>query len=98
MPLSNADWSWYTTTAANLSNDYPVNSSSILSEDYMGWATESYDIAKNYVYPGFTTGQVPSTNYDDLAKPILEQNMMLAGARLANLIEVIYGNNNMFLQ
>jgi hypothetical protein len=56
MPLSNADWSWYTTTAANLSNDYPVNSSSILSEDYMGWATESYDIAKNYVYPGFTTG------------------------------------------
>jgi hypothetical protein len=29
---------------------------------------------------------------------VVETNMMLGGARLANLIETIYGSNSLFLQ
>jgi hypothetical protein len=71
MPLSTTDWNWYTTTTSTMSAAYPVNSSSILPEDYQGWANESYDIAVNYVYPGFVTGQTPSTTYKNTAIPVL---------------------------
>jgi hypothetical protein len=46
-----------------MATDYPVNSADILPEDFEGWANESYDIAVNYVYPGFVTGQTPSASY-----------------------------------
>ncbi len=71
MPLSTTDWNWYTTTTTTMSTEYPVNSTSILPEDYEGWANESYDIAVNYVYPGFVTGQTPSTEYKNTAIPVL---------------------------
>jgi hypothetical protein len=96
MPLSTTDWTWYTTTADSMSAKYPATN--ILPSDFMGWATESYDLAKEYVYPGFTTGQIPSTTYDNTAIPVIETNMMLGGARLADLIETIYGSNSLFLQ
>jgi hypothetical protein len=63
MPLSTTDWNWYTTTTETMSTTYPVNSANILPEDFEGWANESYDIAVNYVYPGFVTGQTPSASY-----------------------------------
>jgi hypothetical protein len=96
MPLSTTDWTWYTTTADTMSAKYPATN--ILPSDFMGWATESYDLAKEYVYSGFTTGQIPSTTYDNTAISVIETNMMLGGARLANLIETIYGSNALFLQ
>jgi len=98
MPLSTTDWTWYTNTAATMSATYPVDSSNILSEDYASWASQSFDIAVNKVYPGFVTGQVPSTTYDNAGVPAVEANMMLGAARLANLIETIYGTNSLFLQ
>jgi hypothetical protein len=98
MPLSTADWDWYTSTSSTMASDYPVNSANILSEDYMGWANQSFDISVNYVYPGFVTGSTPSTQYQNTAKPIVTANMMLGAARLANLIEQIYGTNSLFLQ
>ena len=51
-----------------------------------------------YVYPGFVTGSTPSAQYEATAKPVLTANMMLGAARLANLIEKIYGSNELFLQ
>ena len=98
MPLSTTDWNWYTTTAESMSNQYPASNSNILSEDYMAWAKDSYDIAVSTVYPGFTAGQDPSTDYDNNAVPVVESHMMLGAARLANLIETIYGSNSLFLQ
>ena len=98
MPLSNTDWNWYTSTAATMYKDYPASSSSIASEQFMTWATQSYNIAVKDAYPGFVAGQTPSTTYDNTAKPVLTKNMMLGAARLANLIENIYGSNSLFLQ
>ena len=98
MPLSTSDWSWYTNTVSTLASEYPISNSSILPEDYEGWANQSYDIAVKYVYPGFVAGQTPSTEYQNTAKPVLSKHMMLGAARLANLIEHIYGTNDLFLQ
>ena len=96
MPLSTSDWNWYSTTTEDLATEFP--NTSIHPADFMGWAQDSFEIAVNYVYPDFTTGQVPLTTYDNTAIPILESHMMLAGARLANLIETIFETNTMFLQ
>jgi hypothetical protein len=91
LPLNTADWSWYTSTAAAMYSEYPVDSNTILPNDFMAWATQSYNLAVQYAYPGFVTGQIPSQQYQDTAVPVLKQNMMLGAARLANLIEYIYG-------
>ena len=64
----------------------------------MGWATQSYEIAVADVYPGFVTGSTPSSSYDAKAIPAVETNMNLGAARLANLIETIYGSSSLFLQ
>jgi hypothetical protein len=56
MPLSDTDWTWYTTTSDAIAESNPINGEALLEGDFMGWATESYDLAINYVYPGFTTG------------------------------------------
>lgn len=63
MPLSTTDWNWYTSTTNTMASSYPVSSANILSEDYMGWANQSFDIAVNNVYPGFVSGSTPSTQY-----------------------------------
>jgi len=74
-----------------MATDYPVNSADVLPEDFMSWANESYELAITYVYPGFVTRETPSTEYQITAKPVLTAHMMLGAARLANLIESIYG-------
>jgi hypothetical protein len=48
----------------------------------------------NYAYPGFVTGQTPSAQYQATATPVVETNMMLGAARLADLISNIYGTGN----
>jgi hypothetical protein len=55
-------------------------------------------MAVNIVYPGFTAGSIPSSDYDNIALPAIERHMMLGGARLANLIGIIYSANELFLQ
>lgn len=54
-------------------------------------------MAINIVYPGFTAGSIPSSDYDNYALPGIERHMMLGGARLANLIANIYRTNDLFL-
>jgi len=66
--------------------------------DFAAWALESYNLAVEYVYPGFTDGTIPTADYEAIAKTVIEHNMAIGGARLAALIESIYGQNNLFLQ
>ena len=90
MPLSDSDWEWYTQTAAEMALQFPVTGD-INSMDVQAWAEQSYNLALQYSYPGFVTGQIPSAEYQATALPIVKQNMMLGAVRLANLIENIYG-------
>ena len=49
--MSSSDWSWYTSEADKLYQDYPV-SGELFIGDYQQWAEESLQISKDYVYNG----------------------------------------------
>jgi hypothetical protein len=59
------------------------------------WAVESNNLARNvaYNYPGFACNTVPEgivildTHYQDEAVPVVRERLLLAGARLAALLE-----------
>ena len=39
MPLSDTDWTWYTTTSDAIAESNPINGEALLEGDFMGWAT-----------------------------------------------------------
>ena len=41
----------------------------------------------------FVEGEIPDQDYQDQAKPIIDKQLMLGGARLADLMVDIYGSN-----
>ena len=45
LPLSDSDFTWYTSEAAKLSSTYPVSSNDLLSGDFSAWAQEGYEMA-----------------------------------------------------
>ena len=92
--MSSSDWDWYTSEAASLASSYPIDDDKIESGDYSTWANESLTIAQQVVYPNFVNHEVPSDSYKDAAKPIIEERLMFGGARLAALIEDIYGSSS----
>jgi len=61
------------------------------------WASQSNNLARNvaYQYPGFACGVVPEgivvldQNYQDEAEAIVRERLLLAGGRLANLLNEI---------
>ena len=52
LPLSDNDWSWYTSEQQKLASQYAVNKSMLHDGDVDAWATESLALAKSTVYPG----------------------------------------------
>ncbi|MDO1583612.1 S1/P1 nuclease [Rhizobium oryzicola] len=63
-------------------------------EDPAAWATESFDLAKQYAYADpVLTGDKPqlTREYETAARKIAEQQAALAGARLANLLNRALG-------
>jgi len=93
LPLSDDDWSWYTSEVADLAEQYPVDSSLVEAGEFLTWASESLTIAKSTVYPDFVEKEVPSDEYKAAAEPICKERIMFGGARLAALIEEIYGSD-----
>ena len=67
--------------------------SSAINTDFSSWAAESLAASKSVVYPGFTEHEDPTDAYKEAAKPVACERLMYAGARLANLIEEIYGSS-----
>jgi hypothetical protein len=55
-------------------------------------------MAKDIVYPDFVFLVVPTDEYISTRIPLLEARIVLAGARLAALIEDIYGDSSVFTQ
>ena len=100
LPFSDSDWDYYTSESAKNYGDYPIDVTLLNDGDFQGWATESLQIAKDQVYAGFTTGESPSDEYRDAAKPILLTRMNYGARRLADTIVDIYGNQSsgLFLQ
>ena len=70
-----------------------MDASAVHSGDFQEWADESYQMAKDFVYPDFVEHVVPTEEYKETRLPLLEERMVLGGARLAALIEEIYSDS-----
>ena len=90
LPLSNTDWSWYTTTEQTLASQYKVDKTKLHDYDFAYWAQESYDLAVSTVYPGVVPGQALSDAYVTKAREALHSSIMYGGNRLSDLIKTIY--------
>ncbi len=74
--------------ADNLRKRHPVARMGARNKlDPTVWATESHQLAVDAAYPGLTSGQVPDDAYLERARDISRQRLVLAGYRLAALLE-----------
>jgi hypothetical protein len=56
------------------------------------WALESHAVADHLVYPGLPADRQISASYIETQHPILERQLILAGLRLAGVINGIFGS------
>ena len=89
LPLSFADWDWYTQEVFRLEMEFPVTDD-IKPGMFNEWSEESISLAEEFVYHEFVFGETISDLYIKRARPVLQARMVLAGRRLAELIMDIY--------
>ena len=89
-PLNDEDWAWYTEQVDEIAKAYPIDQSAVAAGDFKKWADEGLELAETMVYPGYQNHEVPSEEYLESRKPVLEKRMMMGAARLAFLISDIY--------
>jgi hypothetical protein len=59
---------------------------------FADWAAESHDIARDYVYDGITPGGTPSAEYMERGRAMINEQLAVAGYRLADTIASTYKN------
>jgi hypothetical protein len=52
LPMSDADWTWYTETSQSIAGDYPIDKNQMYDGDFDKWAEISNNYAATDVYPG----------------------------------------------
>ncbi|MGA2654787.1 MAG: S1/P1 nuclease [Gammaproteobacteria bacterium] len=65
---------------------YPPSAEQLNEQDPMQWAWESYALAVNHAYVGIAPKSLPSEKYTEQTQEITKQQIVLAGMRLANII------------
>lgn len=58
--------------------------------DFMGWANESFDLAKSVAYDGVDNGATPNAKYRAKATKVARQRVAWGGYRLAALLNSIW--------
>lgn len=71
---------------------YPPTAEQLQETDPMMWAQEGYLLATSQVYLGITPHTVPSTAYIERAQVLVQKQIVLAGARLAQILNAYYSN------
>ena len=94
LPLDRKGWAYYSATTEQLQFMYPVDEDLAKITDFSVWAHESFEMSATLVYPNFVYDTKPDADYIASAKPALEQRVVLAGNRLAKLVEAIYSPSN----
>jgi hypothetical protein len=56
------------------------------------WAAESFELARTMVYQGIDRGAMPSADYDRRALDVAESRIALAGYRLADMLNRLFGS------
>ena len=87
-PLSDKDWSSITKIVNDITEAYPRSKveQRVKILDDRKWAQESYDISKNVVYNGIKNGDTPSNEYLERGRQVVNEQLAVAGYRLADLM------------
>ena len=102
LPFSDNDWNLNGSRAKVLMSNHAdiVNRVNVHDLNPDTWANESFTIAKNYAYNGVHDGVALTPEYVSAAKTEAEEQIVVAGHRLANLIKGLNFNQyagNLFL-
>ena len=57
LPFTDTTWASLELNAAYLTNSHTITSAEYRNFNYKKWAADSYELAKNNVYPGLTHGK-----------------------------------------
>ena len=86
LPFSKADWNTNGENAARLMDTYPMDHSVISDLNPSRWAMDSFELTKSVVYTGVKEGEEVSQEYKDKGLTISEEQVVIGGNRLANLL------------
>lgn len=89
LPLDDAGWRKLTAVSTALSKKHGVNAAQANDLDPANWALDSYKLSKATVYPKVSRNKRLDNLYTKKAQLAAEQQVVLAGHRLANLLKKI---------
>jgi S1/P1 nuclease len=87
-PLSQIPAAIATAKRGNPANDPKIKLDN--PTDYMGWANESFELAKTVAYDGIDNGSKPDAKYRSKATKVARQRVAWGGYRLAALLNSIW--------
>ncbi len=90
-PLSKQSKQWLQDTAASWQQAYPPSAAQLQQKDPMQWAQASFLIAQTQAFVGVTPKKVPDAAYQTKVQAITKAQIVLGGARLAQLLNEIAG-------
>ncbi|HLF66645.1 MAG TPA: S1/P1 nuclease [Gammaproteobacteria bacterium] len=88
-PLSLKSKQWLQDTAHAWQQAYPPTATQLKQTDPMQWAQESFLIAQTRGFVGVSPKQVPSSAYQTEVQALTERQIVLAGARLAQVLNAL---------
>lgn len=95
-PLSTTDYATVQTFGQYLMNTYTFTSSQMKEYNSTVMVQESLQDAIQYAYPGTYNGMTISSQYLATCKPVAEGRVALAGYRLGNELEYLFGSSQSF--
>ena len=90
-PLNDHEWDLIGEYAKQLTYNTPRSklADRLKIKDYKIWIEESYNLAIEYAYNGITPETKPSQEYIDRSRKLINEQVALAGYRLADMIMTI---------
>ena len=87
-PLSDSEFEYLSAVASNLTQNITRKdvADRLKTSDERIWAAESHDFAENFLYKDIEYGQTPSKEYIEGGRKIVNEQLVVAGYRLADLM------------
>lgn len=86
LPLDDGSWKLLTAASSLLSKKHKIQAAQANDIDPANWALDSYKLSKDMVYPKVVRNRQLDNIYIKKAQLAAEQQIVLAGNRLANLL------------
>ena len=95
-PLGDKEWNALTQIVKGITEAYPRSKyqDRVKVLDERKWAQESNEISKKFVYDGIKSGDTPSQQYIDRGRQVVNEQLAVAGYRLADVMMSMYVPKN----